>query len=70
MSRPSQSRRDLLKGGGALLAAQLARPVLAQPPETPVFAYVGSFTTAQRYARGDGIHVYRVEEATARWTDV
>ena len=34
------------------------------------FAYVGSFTTAQRKARGDGIHVYRVDPATGAWTHV
>jgi 6-phosphogluconolactonase (cycloisomerase 2 family) len=63
------TRRDLLQGGGALLAAQLVRPAAAQP-KAPVFAYVGSFTTAQRYARGDGINVYRVDDATAQWTHV
>lgn len=35
-----------------------------------VFAYVGCFTTAQRYARGDGIHVYRVDPETGAWTHV
>jgi 6-phosphogluconolactonase len=35
-----------------------------------MFAYVGSFTTAQRKARGDGIHVYRVDPATGMWTHV
>jgi len=34
------------------------------------FAYVGSFTTAQRKARGDGIHVYRVDPATGAWSHV
>jgi 6-phosphogluconolactonase (cycloisomerase 2 family) len=33
-----------------------------------MFAYVGSFTTAKRKARGDGIHVYRVDAATGAWT--
>ena len=35
-----------------------------------MFAYVGSFTTAKRKARGDGLHVYRVDPATAAWTHV
>jgi 6-phosphogluconolactonase len=35
-----------------------------------MFAYVGSFTTAKRKARGDGIHVYRVDAATGNWTHV
>jgi 6-phosphogluconolactonase (cycloisomerase 2 family) len=33
-----------------------------------MFAYVGSFTTGKRQARGDGIHVYRVDAATGGWT--
>jgi 6-phosphogluconolactonase len=32
-----------------------------------MFAYVGSFTTAQRNARGDGIHVYGVDGANGTW---
>jgi 6-phosphogluconolactonase len=35
-----------------------------------MFAYVGSFTTAQRKARGEGIHVYRADPATGAWTHV
>jgi 6-phosphogluconolactonase (cycloisomerase 2 family) len=35
-----------------------------------MFAYVGSFTTALRKARGDGIHVYRADAATGAWTHV
>jgi 6-phosphogluconolactonase len=35
-----------------------------------MFAYVGSFTTAQRKARGDGIHVYRADAASGAWTHV
>jgi hypothetical protein len=30
-----------------------------------MFAYVGSFTSAQRKARGDGIHVYRASSTSA-----
>lgn len=35
-----------------------------------MYAYVGLFTTAKRKARGDGIHVYRVDAATGAWTHV
>lgn len=35
-----------------------------------MYAYVGSFTTPKRKARGDGIHVYRVDPATGAWTHV
>ena len=35
-----------------------------------MFAYVGSFTSARRKARGDGIHVYRADPATGAWSHV
>ena len=35
-----------------------------------MFAYVGSFTTVERKARGDGIHVYRADPASGAWTHV
>lgn len=35
-----------------------------------LYAYVGCYTTAERYARGDGIHVYRVDSATGAWSPV
>jgi 6-phosphogluconolactonase len=35
-----------------------------------MFAYVGSFTSAKRKARGDGINVYRVDAASGVWTHV
>jgi 6-phosphogluconolactonase len=55
----------------ALLVAQ-AEPAAAQtsPGATAMYAYVGSFTTAQRKARGDGIRVYRADPATGAWTQV
>jgi len=54
-------------GGLAMIAAPLAVPAWAPPA---VYAYVGCYTTAQRYARGDGIHVYRVDPDTGAWTHV
>ena len=33
-----------------------------------MFAYVGSFTTAHRKARGKGINVYRIDDATGDWS--
>lgn len=56
---------------GCLLGAQVERAAAQASPQTDgLFAYVGSFTTAQRKARGDGIHVYRVDSATGTWTHV
>jgi 6-phosphogluconolactonase len=55
----------------AFLAATLA-PAAAQtsPGSSAMYAYVGSFTTALRKARGDGIHVYRADPATGAWTHI
>jgi len=55
------------------LAAAASTPVkggnaMAQP--TDFFAYVGSRTTRERNARGDGINVYRVDAKTGQWTHV
>lgn len=61
------TRRAALGGGAAMLAA-LSTRLRAQ--SKPGFAYVGCYTTAQRYARGDGIHVYRVDSETAAWAQV
>jgi 6-phosphogluconolactonase (cycloisomerase 2 family) len=62
------TRRALLRAGAALGVARLG----AQPNRAAgaLYAYVGCYTTARRYARGDGIHVYRVEPATGAWTHV
>jgi len=65
----------------ALLASGIAVMLLAGPhaqaqsqAQSPgagaMFAYVGSFTTEKRKARGDGIHVYRADAATGAWTHV
>ncbi|HYK87880.1 MAG TPA: lactonase family protein [Acidobacteriota bacterium] len=69
------SRRQLL--GGAVLTWAAARGQTTQPagqqPETKsvaVYAYVGCYTTAKRYARGDGIHVYHMSPETGDWTPV
>ena len=40
----------------------------AQP--VPKFAYVGSYTTKERNARGEGINVYRIDPTTGTWTHV
>src|SRR5215471_7593814 len=55
------TRRGWISGAAAAMVAR------AQPGGA-LYAYVGCFTSAQRYARGDGIHVYRVAGGT--WTHV
>src|SRR5689334_16571207 len=59
----AMTRRALL---GGLAAARLA----AQTVRGPLFAYVGCYTTAQRSARGDGIHVYRIDRQSGAWSHV
>jgi 6-phosphogluconolactonase (cycloisomerase 2 family) len=66
------TRRAFLAGiatlpGAALPAAAWAR---SRNPGDRLYAYVGCFTTAQRYARGDGLHVYRVDGDTGKWSHV
>jgi 6-phosphogluconolactonase len=69
-------RQGLPASAAALMVAALfgaqAAPAAAQtsPGTASMYAYVGSFTTAQRKARGDGIHVYRADPATGAWTHV
>lgn len=55
-------RGFLATGAGAALAAAAA--------PRPLYAYVGCYTSAKRYARGDGIHVFRVDETTGAWSHV
>src|SRR3984957_6960209 len=70
------SSERLSASAAAILAASLlgalAAPAAAQtsPGTSSMYAYVGSFTTALRKARGDGIHVYRADPATGAWTQV
>jgi 6-phosphogluconolactonase (cycloisomerase 2 family) len=71
------TRRTVLTGTAALAATVPATVTLAQqtapaaaPARGGAFAYVGSFTTEQRKARGDGINVYAVDAETGAWRHV
>lgn len=72
----TRTRRGLPAAATALMiAAFTGAPSLPAAAQTSsqghsMYAYVGSFTTAQRKARGDGIHVYRAEPATGALTHV
>jgi 6-phosphogluconolactonase len=59
-----------LYGWSAASAGAQTPPSSNAKEPAAMFAYVGSFTSAQRQARGDGIHVYRVDAATGAWTHV
>jgi 6-phosphogluconolactonase (cycloisomerase 2 family) len=52
----------------AIAAAAGARLAASQTQaRQPQFAYVGSFTSAARKARGEGISVYRIDSDSGRW---
>ena len=58
---------------GALLGSLIDQAVsqsTTQDKGSAMYAYVGSFTTAKRKARGDGIHVYRTNPATGAWMHI
>jgi 6-phosphogluconolactonase (cycloisomerase 2 family) len=54
----------------ALVGSLLAAPLAAQATARSLYAYIGCYTTAQRNARGDGIHVFRIDPKTATWTHI
>jgi 6-phosphogluconolactonase (cycloisomerase 2 family) len=62
------TRRRLLRGAALLTLGRSAGVEAAQ--RRAIYAYVGSFTTEIRRARGDGIHVYRVDGETGSWTHI
>lgn len=62
------TRRETLVGAGAVLLATAA--AAQQSPARAAYAYVGSFTSAERKARGNGINVYRMDTATGAWSHV
>ena len=65
------TRRETLAGVGALLmAAPASAQQMVPPPAGAAYAYVGSFTSAERKARGKGINVYKMDTATGAWSHV
>jgi 6-phosphogluconolactonase (cycloisomerase 2 family) len=51
----------------AWLATLAAAPLAGAAPRQATYAYVGCYTTAQRTARGDGIHIYRIDAQSGAW---
>jgi 6-phosphogluconolactonase len=64
------TRRQALAGSAGALLAGAAVQAEAQQSSQPVYAYVGSFTSAERKARGNGINVFRMDPATGAWSHV
>ncbi|GEO43453.1 6-phosphogluconolactonase [Skermanella aerolata] len=55
---------------GSEIVGRQEEPRVMPDSATPYFAYVGSRTTRERNARGDGLSVYRVDPKAAAWTPV
>jgi 6-phosphogluconolactonase (cycloisomerase 2 family) len=55
------TRRGFALAGGSAAVAASAQ-------SRAQFAYVGCYTSAKRYGRGDGIHVFRVDPNTGSWS--
>jgi 6-phosphogluconolactonase len=55
---------------GTEIVGRQEEPRVMPDSATPYFAYVGSRTTRERKARGDGLSVYRVDPKLAAWTPV
>jgi 6-phosphogluconolactonase len=43
---------------------------MTSPPPLATFAYVGCYTSPQRWGRGEGITVHRIDAASGAWTQV
>jgi len=68
-------RRHFIGGIGSVFTTIVAskwapRSAFAQTPQSPIYAYVGSFTSRERDGRGDGINVYRVDSVSKDWTHI
>jgi 6-phosphogluconolactonase len=75
------SRRKILRNAllltGTTLTSTFSRVAVSSQMETKsivqptvIFAYVGSRTTKERNARGDGINVYQMDPATGNWKHI
>ena len=64
-------RRDFLAGTAGLVATIAAGGCAAATSarRTPMFAYVGCYTSKERNGKGEGVSVYRMDPASGEWTD-
>ena len=60
----SLSPDELMAGSAPLIDPALLETV------TPMFAYVGCYTSPERQGHGEGINVYRIDPGEERWTHV
>src|SRR5712691_151214 len=61
----------LMAAIGAGGCASMAGPAASSTATaTPMFAYVGCFTTKERKGHGEGISVYRMDPVSGAWTPI
>jgi 6-phosphogluconolactonase (cycloisomerase 2 family) len=70
LAQASNPKPEILLTRRALCGGLLAAPLAGQSVGGALYAYVGCYTTMQRAARGDGIHVYRIDRQRGEWTHV
>jgi len=71
-------RREFLVGTAGLMAAIAAGgcaaasgpSASAATRRTPMFAYVGCYTSKERNGKGEGVSIYRIDPASGEWTQV
>jgi len=67
---PADGRVAVAASSAAVPASTPVKGANAMSQPTNFFAYVGSRTTRERNARGEGINVYRVDARTGQWSHV
>jgi 6-phosphogluconolactonase len=66
---PSEKHESLSPDELMAGSAPLIGPALLETA-TPMFAYVGCYTSPERQGHGEGINVYRIDPVAERWTHV
>jgi 6-phosphogluconolactonase len=70
------TRREWLRGATGFMATIAAGGCAAvSGPDgatrrTPMFAYVGCYTSKERNGKGEGLSVYRIDPASGQWTQL
>ena len=68
-------RRRFIRGIGTAFVTITAtkwatKRAFSQTQQPPMYAYVGSYTSEERDARGNGINVYRIDPNSRDWTHI
>ena len=64
------TRRQFIGVSVAAIAAAARHGAVQAASRAPGFAYVGTFTSETRNARGEGLSAYRIDPESGRWARV